>query len=386
VKVEFFHIIEAASSLLGASRHATAPITGTHIKTAQKPKKKQNHLRPISGQFNALEMKKRVELNPSPWYHLLKSARTRGFSMHTARTRRKVRSKKQEFRRRLTYLLVAIAASALVVFLVYSTLGPKTAVDRTPKIAIVDQLSAQWPDPAFTQTIQGILNQTGLKVDYYPSEDVTVDFYRNLPSHNYRLIIFRVHSTSETGAEDMPPWVVFFTSENYSNTAHVSEQLDMRVVYVKFPDVTQLYFGITPTFVQNSMEGRFNGTTVVAMGCEGLNQTTMAEAFIQKGAKSFISYDGSVSENYTDNATVCLLRHLVTENQTIQEAVAQTMNEVGPDPQFKSVLKFYPANAGSNLLLLNATIATPTVTTARKNTSENDENSETTLVPSILTS
>jgi hypothetical protein len=293
--------------------------------------------------------------------------------MHSAITRSKVRSKRHQLRRRLTYLLVVAAASALVVFLVYSTLGPKTAVDSTSKIAIVDQLSAQWPDPAFNQTMHGILNQTGLKVDYYPSEDVTVDFYRTLPSHNYRLIIFRVHSTSETGAEDMPPWVVFFTSENYSNTAHVSEQLDMRVVYVKFPDVTQLYFGITPTFVQTSMEGKFKGTTVIAMGCEGLNQTTMAEAFIQKGAKAFISFDGPVSESYTDNTTVYLLRHLVIENQTIQEAVAQTMNEVGADPQFKSVLKFYPAYAGSNLLLLNATLTTPTVTPPRKNLNERRE-------------
>jgi hypothetical protein len=297
-----------------------------------------------------------------------------------------MRSKRQQLRRKLTYLLVVVAASALAVFLVYSTLGPRTAIDSTPKIAIVDQLGAQWPDPAFNQTIHGILDQTGLKVDYYPSEDVTVDFYRNLPSHNYKLIVFRVHSTSETGAEDMPPWVVFFTSENYSNTAHVSEQLDMRVVYVKFPDVTQLYFGITPTFVQNSMEGKFSGTTVIAMGCEGLNQTTMAEAFIQKGAKTFISFDGPVSENYTDNTTVYLLRHLVIENQTIQEAVAQTMNEVGPDPQFKSILKFYPANAGSNLLLLNATSTTPTATPPRKNTNKNDANSEATFAPIIFTS
>jgi hypothetical protein len=317
---------------------------------------------------------------------LLKNARTGGFSTNSARTRRKVRSKKQEFRRRLTYLLVAIAASALVVFLIYSTLGPKTTTNGTPKIAIVDQLSAQWSDPVFNKTIEGILNQTGLKVDYYPSEDVTVDLYRSLPSHNYKLIIFRVHSTSETGSKDMPPWVVLFTSENYSDTAHVDEQLDMRLVYVKFPDVAQLYFGITPTFVENSMEGRFNGTTIIAMGCEGLNQTSMAQAFIERGAKAFISFNGPVSEIYTDNATVYLLRHLVTENQTIQDAVKETMNDIGPDPQYKSVLLFYPNNAGANLLLLNATMTAPTVTAARKNSRKNDENSGTTLVPMILTS
>lgn len=290
-------------------------------------------------------------------------------------------------RKRAKEVLAAVIASLIIGAIAYSFLSPKgRSIDTTPKIAVVDQLSAQWPDPVFNQTILGILNQTGLQVDYYPSEDVTVNFYRTLPLHNYKLIIFRVHSTSETGSTDLPPWVVFFTSENYSNANYVSEQEDMRLVYVKFPDVSQLYFGITPTFIQNSMEGTFNGTTIIAMGCEGLNKTSMADAFIQKGAKAFISFNGPVQEEYTDNATVYLLRHLITENQTIQDAVKETMNDVGSDPEYKSVLLFYPNNAGTNFLLLNATMTTPIVTTARRSTKKNGGNSETTLVPSIFTS
>jgi hypothetical protein len=293
----------------------------------------------------------------------------KAWSVEKERKHRTARSRKRLLKRRLTYLAVVMVAFILVGLLVYSLLSLKnaTTIDGTPKIAVVDQLSAMWPDAAFNQTVQGILNQTGLQVDYYPSEDVTVDFYRSLPSHNYKLIIFRVHSTAETGAKDMPPWVVFFTSENYSGTAHTSEQSDMRLVYVKFPNLDQLYFGITPTFVQNSMEGRFNDTTVIAMGCEGLNHTTMADAFIGKGAKVFISWNGPVSESQTDNATVCLLRHLVAENQTIQEAVKETMNEVGPDPTDKSILMFYPDKAGASFLLVNASIGTPTAKTAKNN-------------------
>ncbi|MGA3191943.1 MAG: hypothetical protein ABSD73_05445 [Candidatus Bathyarchaeia archaeon] len=315
--------------------------------------------------------------------------------MKSGKTHRTEKSRKRLLRKRVSYVFAAMVALILVGVLAYTFLSPRspTINDSTPKIAIVDQLSAQWPDPEFNQTVQGILNQTGLKVDYYPSQDVTVDFYRNLPSQNYKLIIFRVHSTAETGAKDMPPWVVFFTSENYSGTAHVSEQSDMRVVYVKFPDVAQLYFGITPTFVENSTEGKFNDTTIIAMGCDGLNKTSMAEAFIEKGAKAYISWNGFVSADHTDEATECLLRHLVTENQTVEEAVKETMNEVGPDPTDKSVLMFYPDNAGPSFLLLsaataaptvmatpavsapglvNATVATPTVRTARKNTNQKD--------------
>ena len=283
---------------------------------------------------------------------------------------------------------MAVVACALVGFLVYYALGPKkpTIIDTTPKIAIVDQLSTQWPDQTFNQTIQGILNQTGLKVDYYPSEDVTVDFYRDLPKHNYKLIIFRVHSTAESSVEGTPPFVAFFTSENFTNLRHVSEQMDMRLVYVKFQDIETFYFGITPLFVTGSMEGKFNDTVIIAMGCDGLRYDTMAEAFIQKGAKAFISWNGSVSIDHTDEATVSLLRHLITEHQTVEDAVMQTMNEVGPDPADRSILLFYPDGArGASFLFANTTITTPSVKATGKNTNRTEGNSSTALAPAIFT-
>jgi hypothetical protein len=48
------------------------------------------------------------------------------------------------------------------------------------------------------------------------------------------------------------------------------------------------------------------------------------------------------------------------------------MNEVGPDPQYRSILMFYPNNAGANLLLADTTITAPTVTATRKNTNKTD--------------
>jgi len=291
--------------------------------------------------------------------------------MHDARTHRKISThaaKTFRLKKRIKYLLVILTVSALVGFLVYYTLGPKNSgiIDTTPKIAIIDHLSMQWPNQEFNQTAQTILNQTGLKVDYYPPGDITVDFYRDLPKRNYKLIIFRVHSTATSSVNDTPPFVVFFTSELYNNAAHVSEQMDMRVVWVKFPNNETTYFGITPKFVKDSMEGRFNDTVIIAMGCEGLKQTTMAQAFVEKGAKAYISWNGTVSASYTDEATVSLLRHLITDKQTVDEAVKQTMNEVGPDPTDKSILTFYPTSAGTTLAPVNAITTTPTIRTDKK--------------------
>ena len=305
--------------------------------------------------------------------------------MQTKKTRRIVKSTRYLLKKKVKYFIVAISIVALASLLVYYLFSPKSQIDVSPKIAIVDQLSIQWPNQSFNQTVQTILNQTGLKIDYYPSEAVTVDLFRELPKHNYKLIIFRVHSSATSAVSGTPTFVVFFTSEVYNTYSHVQEQNDMRVVMVMFPNVETRYFGVTPPFVKDSMQGRFNDTVIVAMGCEGLTNTSMAEAFIEKGARAYISWNGSVSASHTDEATVSLLNHLVTEKLTVEEAVRQTMNEVGPDPTDNSILAFYPERAGPSLFLADATVTAPTVTTARRKNNKLDGYSTTTLVPLIST-
>lgn len=278
--------------------------------------------------------------------------------MKSGKKRTKLKPQKHLLKKRLIYIFLAISASILICFLVYAALNPQNSspIDETPKAAIVDHLSTQWPNQIFPQTIQAILNETGLEVDYYSSEQVTVDLYRKLPTHNYKLILFRVHSTGECSVEGQPPFVVFFTSEEYNNMKHIPDQLATRVVYVNFPDGEPPgYFGITPLFTRDSMNGRFNDTIIIAMGCDGLKHTSMAEAFIDRGAKAYISWNGLVSAGHTDKATTYLVRQLVEEKKAIEKAVTETMKEVGPDPTDESILLFYPetAEAGDYIIPYN---------------------------------
>jgi hypothetical protein len=83
------------------------------------------------------------------------------------------------------------------------------------------------------------------------------------------------------------------------------------------------------------------------MGCEGLNNTEMAEAFVEKGAKTYIGWNGSVSATHTDGATAQLLQHLVIEGETIKQAVANTIKEVRPDSGFNNTLEYYPLEPGN---------------------------------------
>ena len=215
------------------------------------------------------------------------------------------------------------------------------------KAAIVDQLSLTAPNETFTQTAAAILTEANYTVDYFSGEKVTVNFLRNLPTGGYTLVILRVHSAQ--GASNTPP-LALFTSEPLDSRKYVNEQLTDQlqgVAFIPYRPGDKTYFGIPPKFVTSSMKGTFQNTIVIMMGCEGLSNTKMAEAFVGKGANAYVGWNSSVSSSHTDQATTQLLKHLVTEGQTISQAVENTAREVGPDEAYDSILKYYPLESGN---------------------------------------
>lgn len=271
-------------------------------------------------------------------------------------TKAQIRSIKNRERRMATaiflvfILLIVIFSSYFTYNFLNQPQNPTTnPASSQLKAAIVDQLSLTFPNQTFIETATNTLEQAGYTVDYYSGERVTVDFFRSLPTCGYSIIILRAHSSASTfdGTKLVKTPVVFFTSETYSTTKYVNEQLNDQITRVSYtvPD-PPYYFGLLPRFVTSSMRGRFYNTLVVMMGCEGLNDRKMAEVFIQKGAKAYIGWKGSVSASHTDTATTRLLQHLITDIQTTNQAIDNTMKEVGPDPSYKSLLIYYPLEVG----------------------------------------
>jgi len=268
-------------------------------------------------------------------------------------TKAQVKSMKEKERRTATaiflafiLLIVVLSAYFTYTFLNQPQNQPANPMSSQLKAAIVDQLSLTFPNQSFIETATSTLERAGYNVDYYPGEMVTVDFYKSLAAHEYSLVILRAHSALQQ--EDKPP-VTLFTSEVYSRTKYVNEQLtdqlwegELGAGFVE----GHTYFAISPGFVQHGIGGRFRDTVIIAMGCNGLTYTDMAEAFRMKGAKAYISWNGSVSASHTDQATTLLLQHLVTTNETIEWAVDNTMKETGPDPTCNSQLSYYPSEAG----------------------------------------
>jgi hypothetical protein len=245
----------------------------------------------------------------------------------------------------LAFILVAIILSA---YFRYTTRNYVTPNQSQSTAAIIDQASLSpnaSPNQTFIEVATNILKQAGYTVDYFSGNEITVDFYRNLATHVYKLIIFRVHSSAMllNGTELRDTPVSFFTNEEYDTRKYPAEQLSgqLMIAAYRMPQPSY-YFGITPTFVTKSMLGSFQNTVIVMMGCEGLKNTVMAEALVEKGASVYVGWKGTLSSSHTDCATANLLQHLIAERQTIGQAVRNTSEEVGPDPGYGSLLAYYP--------------------------------------------
>ncbi len=224
------------------------------------------------------------------------------------------------------------------------------SIPEGARAAIVDQLYANYPNKHFTNQMTSDLEKFGFKVDVYQGDEVTVDLYRNLPAYNYKLVIFRVYS----GLLGMDPKVTnrtwLFTAEQYSKMKHIPEQLTDQVTYAKVTDEGPWVFSISAKFINENMKGQFNNTALVMMGCHCLYFEDLAQAFVDKGASTYLAWNVGVGLSYVDDATPLLIQKLCSEELTIEAAVDETMNEKGPDPDYGATLGYFPKSSGDKML------------------------------------
>jgi hypothetical protein len=232
--------------------------------------------------------------------------------------KRKAEPEKPVYGRRLIYAVIAVILVLSGVF-VYRYL-PRSS---QPKAAIIDQLgSSQLSDTSrhenetFVETAKDLLGQRFPAVDYY-SDNATVEQYKRLPSLGYKLIIWRAHS-----ALDAEHFIAISTSERYvpgKYTQYSEDQLKLSNI----TDDPYLYYAITPAFVSECMNGRFEDTVILFMSCNGLKTGyyETAETFIEKGAKVFVSWDNWIDPSDNDDAATRLLQYLINDNKTVGDAV-----------------------------------------------------------------
>jgi len=218
------------------------------------------------------------------------------------------------------------------------------------KAVIIDQLCVLQPNQAFLNQLTQELEDYGFEVDLYQGDEITVDLYRNLPNLDYRLIIFRAHSGLLSGQGEVVNKTSLFTNEPYSETKHIKEQLSDQLARARIDKNHPFVFSIIDDFVTQSMEGEFDNTVIIMMGCSCLHIEDLARAFITKGASAYLAWDATVDLGYVDRATPYLMEQLCTNNLTAQKAVENTMHTIGPDPLYGARLKYFPPQSSDKTL------------------------------------
>jgi len=244
----------------------------------------------------------------------------------------------------LRWILALIFAALVVSIAISSSSLHRSSAPPTGSVraaAIIDGLAEHLPNDRFIEEASSLLREGGFDVHVYSGRAVTVELFKNLPS-TYAIILLRTH-----GAPD-----AVFTAEPYDMNRFVYEQLADEVVggeVAYLPKDRNRFFALPPKFVRDYMS--FNGTVIIQMGCWGISrENDMANAFLEKGADLYISWDNWVTIERTDAATVELLRGLIVERDTISDAVDKAMRAVGPDFTYGSFLRYYPSWCGDKTL------------------------------------
>ena len=250
--------------------------------------------------------------------------------------------------------LALLASVVLPLLLSCRPAAPDYSTDLEPRAAIVDQLCLLSPNPAFIEKTVNFLESYGFSVDVWQGERVTVDFYRELASYGYKLIVLRAHGgimlrVSGQGAA-VQDETYLFTGETYQAGKHPGQQLADHVQKALMTPDYPLVFAVNPEFIKEELTGSFDDTVVINMGCSSGYIDDLARAFMKKGASAYLGWSATVTLEYVDEATLTLLEKLITEELSVAEAVNQTMAIAQRDPYYQARLRYYPDNAASKNL------------------------------------
>ena len=93
--------------------------------------------------------------------------------------------------------VIAITVSIIAMFLYDTVEANNIQTESIPKAAIIDQLHDDIPNILLQQKATELLAAAGYEVDLFTTKDITLDFYKRLPSMNYDLAMIRTHGASD---------------------------------------------------------------------------------------------------------------------------------------------------------------------------------------------
>jgi len=222
------------------------------------------------------------------------------------------------------------------------------------KSVIIDQLHQDFPNESFQQNATKILTDAGYEVDLFTTADITIDFYKELPTMNYEFIVIRSHSLA---IYDKKPSSWIFTGEKYDAGRYTQEQLNGMLspgVPFRQGQISQMtqgdakserLFMIGSKFVDESMVGQFSDTRIILGGCDTMSHSFFGDALVKRGASSVVGWNGLVELRDNDAVMLSLLDDIFNENLEMGDAVEKVMNDYKGKTYYGTKLKHFSSGA-----------------------------------------
>ena len=239
-----------------------------------------------------------------------------------------------------TYLREITVLATAVVLVSVLTLAfvenQPTLDDGILNAAIIDQLYDGIPNTDFQQNATEYFKTAGYDVDIYNTKDVTVDFYKKLPSMDYEFIVIRSHATGLFLKFDSG---TLFTGEKYSTKKHTADQLSGHLgKAAPFRDsqlknmgneivANQTYFVFGSTFVEEKMVGKFPGSVIVLAGCATARSEFLSQSLLDRGASVVVGWTDNVLSRQNDKVILSFLEKMLVDGEVVPEAVSSVTNE-----------------------------------------------------------
>src|SRR3989304_7583102 len=249
--------------------------------------------------------------------------------------------------------LVAVSIASVVgiaAFLIFQEGEAQVlSYDGPPKALIIDQLYDEFPNEVFHKMATEYFQTAGYTVDIVTTKDVTVGFFKNLPSMDYKFVVIRTHGAdNEDGNE-----VVLFTGEKYTEEKYIQEQLFGQVKkaapilevdyalesndesnwvivndtyrYLSSPvkissHADNEFFAISPKMIE-SMNGKFSDTIFLLGGCNTLSNPSMVKALVAKGSSMVLGWDNTIGNLDNDSAMLQFLENHLQKNMDLDENI-----------------------------------------------------------------
>jgi len=218
-----------------------------------------------------------------------------------------------------------------------------------PLAVIIDQLHDFIPNPYFQEKTIQHLELAGYKVDVFTTEDITVDFYKNLPSLNYKYIVIRTHGLEDPKYNNA---TFLFTGEKYDINKYIPEQLSGQLgkgapIYGEERDLIEqknesledrMYFLVGSKLVDELMVGKFPDSIILIGGCESVRNKDLAKSLILRGASDVVGWDRTIGSIENDRVMLAFLEKTLVDKEKIQDVIIELNDEYSSDLQFSSKL------------------------------------------------